>query len=107
MLTVGTLAGGFGRGTVVVAAGSDAAVQPTVAWVASQADWIVSWISASGGAHTPLARRFDAEGSPVSGTLDPQAAATGASVAPAGSLYADVPAEAGGSFVTTSLGCAQ
>jgi hypothetical protein len=103
-LSVGTMSGGFPSGTVVARAGSSAAVQPTVAWVASENDWIVAWISAEGGAHA-LAQRFDADGNPVGGRIDPSIPATGASVASDGSLFAYVPGLT--SFVSASLGCAE
>jgi hypothetical protein len=103
-LSVGTVSGGFSQGTVVAAMGSSAAVQPTVAWVASENDWIVAWISAEGGAHA-LAQRFDASGNPVGGRIDPSTPATGASVASDGSLLAYVPGS--NSFVSASLGCAE
>jgi hypothetical protein len=103
-LAIGTVSGGFSQGTVVAPAGSMAAVQPTVAWVASENDWIVAWISAEGGAHA-LAQRFDADGNPMGGRIDPSTPATGASVAADGSLFAYVPAS--NSFVSASLGCAE
>ena len=103
-LAVGSVPGGFSQGTVVVPAGSSAAVQPTVAWVASENDWIVGWISTAGGAHA-LAQRFDANGNAVGGTIDPSTPATGASVAGDGSLFAYVPGS--NSFVSASLGCAE
>jgi len=103
-LAVGTVSGGFSGGTVVAPAGSSAAVQPTVAWVASENGWIVAWISAEGGAHA-LAQRFDADGDAVGGRIDPSTPATGASVAADGSLFAYVPAS--NSFVSASLGCAE
>ena len=103
-LAVGTVSGGFSQGTVVAPAGSSPAVEPTVAWVASENDWIVAWISAEGGAHA-LAQRFDANGNAVGGRIDPSTPATGASVASDGSLLAYVPGS--NSFVSASLGCAE
>jgi hypothetical protein len=105
-LAVGSLESGFGQATIVAPAESDAAIEPTVAWVAPQKKWLVSWISLRGGAHA-LARRFDPEGHPAGETIDPAVAATGAGVAPDGSLSAYVPEREGGSFVNASLGCAE
>jgi hypothetical protein len=103
-LSVGTIAGGFGPATVVAPASTKPLVQPTVAWVASEGDWIVGWISSNGGAHV-LAQRFDANGNPVGSTVDPSTAASGASVAGDGSLLAYVPDS--NSFVSASLGCGE
>jgi hypothetical protein len=105
-LALGTASGGFGPVTTVAPAGSDASVQPTVAWVPTQGYWIVSWISLSGGAHA-LAQRFDTNGNAVGGVIDPSAAAIAACVQSDGSILAYEPSAGGGSFVSTSLGCAQ
>ncbi len=103
-LVVGTLAEGFRQETIVVEAGPGDAVQPTVAWVASEGAWIVSWIATAGGAHV-LARRFDGAGAPVGNTVNPATPATGATVTEDGAVFAYVPAQGGGSFVSASLGC--
>ncbi|HEY3822543.1 MAG TPA: hypothetical protein VGL81_35505 [Polyangiaceae bacterium] len=103
-LVGGTLSGGFSEAVIVAEADGAAAVQPTVAWVASESDWIVSWISAEGGPHV-LARRFDAGGVARGDVIDPSTPATGASVASDGSLLAYVPGST--SFVSASLGCAE
>jgi hypothetical protein len=105
-LAVGTLADGFERGVTVAQAGTGAAVEPTVAWVASESAWIVSWVATTGGAHV-LARRFDGVGSPVGGDVTPGVAATGAAITSEGSVFAYAPGPGGGSFVDTSLGCAE
>jgi hypothetical protein len=103
-LVGGTLSGGFSEAIVVAGANGAAAVQPTVAWVASEGDWVVAWISADGGAHV-LAQRFDAGGVARGGVIDPSTPATGASVDGDGSLLEYVPAS--NSFVKASLGCAE
>jgi hypothetical protein len=103
-VSFGTVAYGFSTATVVASPGSKPTVQPTVAWVSSENDWIVSWIAADGGAHA-LAQRFDPNGNPVGATIDPSTPASGASVAADGSLLAYVPGS--NSFVTASLGCAE
>jgi len=105
-LVVGTLADGFHDGTVVAEARGGAAIQPSVAWVASEGGWIVSWVASEGGAHV-LARRFDANGAAVGSTVDPGTSATGAAVTGGGEVFAYVPTQGGGSFVNTSLGCAE
>jgi hypothetical protein len=102
-LAIGTLSGGWHVATVA-SAGSGPAVQPTVAWVPSQSDWIVSWIAVSGGAHA-LARRFDASGEAAGSAIDPSVPAIGAALASDGSLLAYEPS-GGGNFVKAALGCA-
>jgi hypothetical protein len=106
-LSIGTLGGGFGEVTNVVTATAGSAVQPTVAWIASQGHWLVSWIATTGGAHA-LAQRFDPGGNPVGGIIDPSAAAIAACVTSDGNLFAyEQPAGANGSFLGVSLGCAE
>ena len=103
VLAIGTFAGGFSKTTTIVQKGSQSAVQPTVAWVASQSSWIVSWIA------TPpakaLAMRLDSSGNPQGGVIDPSTAGDGACATADGRLLAYVPGAA--SFVTASLGCAE
>ena len=105
LLALGTLSG-FNQVVTVASGGSGAAVQPTVAWVASQNYWIVTWIATSGGAHL-LARRFDAAGNPVGGVIDPSSPAIAAAMGSDGNALAYEPAAMGGSFLKVSLGCAQ
>ncbi len=112
-LAIGTIESGFTDAIPIAQAGSDFAVNPSVAWVASEGYWIVSWISGDGGAHA-LARRIAADGSLVGGILDPSLPATAATVmasgtsSPDGSLIAYVPGgPSGGSIMNASLGCIQ
>ncbi|HSY21888.1 MAG TPA: hypothetical protein VK841_07230 [Polyangiaceae bacterium] len=103
-LAVGTPSGNFGPATIVAAQGDAPAVQPSVAWVPAQGNWIVSWISATGGPHV-LARRFALDGSAAGGAIDPATPATGACVGVGGDVLAYAPQQPGGSFLNVSLGC--
>jgi hypothetical protein len=113
-VVVGDLTKGFGAATTIAKPdGAPFAVQPAVAWVPSQNDWMVSWISGDGGPHA-LAQRLDANGNTVGSVIDPSApaiaATVGAGVTPSEAtpyLFAYEPSNAGGSFVRVSLGCAQ
>lgn len=101
-LSVGTIAGGFSKATVVAAADGDLAVAPSVAWIDGQNRWVVGWVSSHGGAHA-LARSFDVSGNALAPALDPSTDATGASVTSDGSILGFVASSS--SFVETSLGC--
>ena len=102
-MSVGTMRGGFGPLIRVEKAATGADVQPTVAWVPAENDWMVSWIATAGGAHV-LARRFDADGTPAGSVIDPSAPATAAAAGSDATVLA-YQASAGGSFVKVALGC--
>lgn len=105
-LALGTLSRGF-HVTTVAPANDTFAVEPSVAWAASEGYWIVSWISGSGGAHA-LAKRFDRNGNAVGAVIDPGTAALAASVTSDATLFAyQQPTGMSGSFVSVGLGCAQ
>jgi hypothetical protein len=102
-LSVGTMRQGFGPSIRVDRAASGADVQPTVAWVPAENGWIVSYIATAGGAHV-LARRFDADGTPVGPVIDPAVSATAAAAGSDATVLAYQPS-GGGSFVKVALGC--
>jgi hypothetical protein len=99
-LAIGSQTGGF-TATTVVAAGSAAAIQPSVAWVARDQDWVVSWISFEGGPPQAMARRFQADGTPLGDAIS-SGGATGTVVTTGGHLFSYAGDTA---FQDTSLGC--
>jgi hypothetical protein len=101
-LAVGTLTSGFSKATVVAPADGSLAVAPSVAWRSDKNEWVVGWVSSSGGAHV-LARSFDATGAALDAALDPSTQATAASVTSDGNVLGFVASAS--SFVSTSLGC--
>jgi hypothetical protein len=107
-LALGTMAAGFSHVTTVVAPGSGFAIEPTVAWVPSEGYWMVSWIAQAGGGPRAFAQRFDIEGGPVGGPIDPMATALAASITSNGSLFAyEQSPGMNGTFLSVSLGCAK
>jgi hypothetical protein len=111
-MALGTLTGGFKQTITVVPKGTSSAVQPTVAWAATNAapgfgapsSWDVGWIAVSGGPHVK-AMRFDSNGNPLGGVIDPGVNGVGATVTSTGSVLAYVPTP--NAFVNTSLGCVE
>jgi len=102
---VGSDSGGFSTVVQVVPAGasaSDKAFQPTVAWVTGRGDWLVTWISLSGGAHV-LARRFSAAGVAEDAVFDPSISAVAAAAGPDGKVFAYDATT--GVFATADLKC--
>jgi len=107
-LALGTLSGGFNAVTTVSpASASGLQVQPTVAWVADQGYWNVSWLSNSGGDTHVLAQRFDTHGVAVGEVLDPHASLLAATLASDGTLFGyQDPTSGSASFENVGLGCA-
>jgi len=100
--SVGTSSGGFTAVAQVAPAGADAALQPTVAWVSSRSDWLVTWISRAGGAHV-LARRFSAAGVAEDAVFDPAMPASAAAAVADGKVFAFDATT--GQFETADLKC--
>jgi len=111
-MALGTLTGGFKQTATIVPKGTSDAIQPTVAWAATNgapgygpaSSWAVSWLEVGGGAHVK-AMRFDSSGNPLpGGVIDPGVDAYGAVATSTGSVLAY---SSTGSFVNASLGCVE
>jgi hypothetical protein len=101
-LSVGTASGNFTTVAEVAPAGTDAAFQPTVAWVSTRSDWLVTWISRTGGSHV-LARRFSAAGVAEDAVVDPAIPASVAAADASGQVFAFDATT--GQFETADLKC--
>ena len=109
MLAIGRPQGGFSK-TTMVAKGTNALIQPTVAWVQAspavpEGSWLVSWIFVNGKSTHAQAMRFDANGAAIGAMIDlPGVTATAAIAQSDGTLLGYEPGS--GSIATVSLGCA-
>jgi hypothetical protein len=110
--TVGTSGGFTQTATVTTSATGQFAVQPTVSWVAAQADrytqgfWLVSWISNAGGSAHALAQRYDADGNALGGVIDPGVPALASAAQSDGTLFVYTLAQGSSpTFMDVDLGC--
>jgi hypothetical protein len=87
----------------VAPAGSDLAVDPTVAWVGDAGLWLVSWISSTGGGHT-ASRWYQLDGSPLGGIVAASVPATTAAATSGGDAIAFLSSQS--VFLDLSVGCA-
>jgi hypothetical protein len=92
----------MGAAVDLVPAGSTLAVQPSVAWVTSRNEWLVTWITEG---PTVRAQRYQPDGTPIGGPFDVSYGSTVGAAGANGDGFVFDPIQTGNEWDEITLGC--